>query len=178
MELLKKNSNRYIILGAIIIAGVSYETIYTGIQRIYAPFSLTVALPAVLLWYPLGHKFHFCQFLAWPLACSIIPLFFVAWTRKLYLYGGKIPLRSIIFFSIMAALSFLMLATNWNYGIKYQGKIHTLVMYSWNLLFWIAMVFLYRENRKKPTFMSSFLFHLVSFIWLAWVSFPWLGELL
>jgi len=178
MEQLKKINNIYTLLGAIIIGIASYATISAGGPEIYAPFSLSVALPAILLWYPLGYQFSFFQFLGWPVACSFIPVIFIFWTRKLYINEGKVPWRSVIFFPIMMLLSIVFLATSWEYGLKYQGKIHTLAMYGCNLLFWVMMIFLYLINRKKQKFIFNFFFHLVSFIWLAWVAFPWLGELL
>ena len=168
----------YNLLGAIVLGFVSYSTMSANVPTIYSPFSLTVVLPTFYI-YDLGKILpSFLSFLPVILARCIVPLFFIAWSHKLYSNTCKIPRRSIILFSMMIILSFISLFGSWNYGIEYQGKFHTIAMYGLNLIFWVVMIFLYLLNRKKPSFKISFIFHWISFAWLAWVAFPWLGELL
>jgi len=139
-------------------------------ESLYSPLSLTVVVPGLYL-----TSFGAAYF---KIAFIIIPLVFIAWTWRLYIHDGKIPLRSSVTFLITSLLSGFYLITRWEYGLEYQGIDHTIAMYGYNLLFWLALIFAYVWNRKKPTFFSSFLFHLIFFSWLSWVAFPWLGELI
>lgn len=175
MESLKKINYIYTALGALIVGGAAYMTLYDRIPSIHAPFSISVLFPAILL----------ASVIKLPslssaifLIISIYAVIFIFWTRKLYVNEGKIPLRSLIFFPIMVLLSIWSLVGNWEYGLEYQGKMHTLAMYRLNLLFWIIMIFLFLINRKKRKLLLNFLFHLVFFVWFVWIAFPWLGELL
>ena len=170
----------YNLLGAIALGFVSYSTMCARVPTIYSPFSFAVVLPAFYIHDYL--KLILPPFLFLPtvtvLTCSVIPLFFMAWSRGLYSGIGKIPRRSVVFFSIIIVLSLIYLIGSWKDSLKYSGQFHTLAIYGINLVFWATMVYLYLLNRKRPSVKLSFVFHWFSFAWLAWVAFPWLGELL
>ncbi len=179
MKSLKESYLKYNLSGALILALASYITCASGAPSIAAPFSLPVIFPILYIQWIVEEKLG----LAWVIPSfligySLVPIFFILWSRKLYNNNNLISRRSLILFSALILLSILSLINSWELGLKHQGLIHVIAMYGFNLFFWIIMLSLYFYNRRKPSWLSNYLFHLVSFLWLAWVSFPWLGELI
>ena len=168
----------FVLAGAISLGFISVGTISGGIPSIFSPFSLMMAIPAIFIYGLADILPQFLKFLPRILVCSIMPLLFIFWSIGLYSGTGKIPRRSSICFSVLMLLSCAYLAGNWRLGLEYQGRFHVLMMCVYNLVFYAPMIILYLANRRKPSLRSSFIFHFVSFVWLTWVSFPWLGELL
>lgn len=167
-SLIGKN-HTYSLLGAVVIGILAYVNLWAGYPTLYAPLSLTVILPAFFI-SDIGPFFN-------P-AVAFLPLLFIAWTWRLDRHEGRIPVYSVISFLVLIILSILMLIVGWRYGLEFQGTTHTIAVVIYNLLFYLALFLIYFRNRKNPTFRSNFVFHLVFFIWLAWASFPWLGELI
>jgi len=177
---MKNKKTIYTIIGAIILGLISFATMCADVPEIYSPFSMSVIIPVFLfdwLFYAMfpGLLFPGLHFV---FGCLVIPILYVVWSYRLYKNTPKIPRRSISAILILFILSLVYLIGSWSYGLGYQGITHTISMYIFNCIFWGILYYLYMTNRKKPSFITSYLFHLVSFAWLAWVAFPWLGELI
>ncbi len=171
---MSEENNKYrisFIVGAIILWVIAYATIHANVPTIYAPFSLIVVVPTLLL-------SPFKQPIASLLGPMTIPILFAVWSFALLKGQKQIPKRTKIAAVILILLSLVLLAQSWKYGIRSQGIVHVLAMYIFNLFLWISLFFIYRSNAKHASYVSNFLFHWVLFAWLGWVAFPWLGELI
>ena len=157
----------YFCTGILLLWGVVVATISAHDPTIYAPYAFNVAIPFMLLYDILSDNFIFLIAL-----CTLpIPLLFSIWCFPLLKGQLQIPMRTKIFTLILILCSFVFLVMGWPYGIKYQGILHTIVMYLYNLVFWIALLFLYRLNKIRFSYETNFLFHWVYS--LGWdVHFP------
>jgi hypothetical protein len=116
-------------------------------------------------------------FMIGPVAACIPGVVFWAWNRQLLRGVAKIPRRSLIALGVLTVLTPMYLIASWDYGIRYQGRPHTLTMVGLNVsaavLNWVLIVIGWRA----PSFGRSVAFHTALFGWLAWCAFPYLGEL-
>lgn len=155
----------YFFLGALWVWFASYATIWQGYPSPISPLSLIIALPALSVPHP---------YLLGPL---VGPIIYISWCFPLVNGQMKVPLRSKIFSVLFILLSVFFLVAGWKYGTQYEGVVHTITMYVFNIIFWVGLFFTERKNREKPTFRTNLSFHVLLFFWLTWVGFPWLGEL-
>ncbi|MBI5589479.1 MAG: hypothetical protein HY881_03240 [Deltaproteobacteria bacterium] len=117
--------------------------------------------------------------LAWIISYGIIavlPLIYLAeyWFLSRKNGFGKITLISAVLLSI---LSFIYFWVAWEYGLKYQGELHTQLVAAENGIgFLILLTVAYKgvKANSKPIQYSANLF---MFLLLAWCAFPYLGEL-
>ena len=158
--------------GALFLWPISYLTVNSGVPTVWCPFSITVVIPALLL------SGFINPHIAIIIAASFIPIFFFFWSTPLLKGKKEIPIKTKIVSLFFIALSITNLIFSWEYGEKYQGITHTLVMCAYNVIFWVVLFLLFKINKKTKNYISNFLFHWVLFAWLGWVSFPWLGELI
>ena len=161
------------VVGMFILWGISYSTICANVPRIYSPYSFTVAIPVLSLYSVFGS--HLATFM---LGSFCIPLAFVLWSLPLLKGQHQIPKRTKIAAIVLVMPSLYLLVASWTYGVAYQGKLHTVTMYLFNVIFWVVLLAINFRNSKQPSYASNFAFHWVLFAWLGWVAFPWLGELL
>ncbi len=160
--------------GFLLLWAVAYASISADYPKIFSPYSLIVIWPVLAL-HELFRYDHLTALLLWTL---ISPALFLLWSFPLLRGQVRIPKRSKIVASLLIALSLFSLVGSWSYGIEYQGALHTIAIYVWNLIFWSALFLLNRSNKNHESYTSNYLFHWVLFAWAAWVAFPWLGELL
>ncbi len=160
-------------IGALVLWGISYSTISSNVPRIYSPYSFSVVIPTFMLYSVLGSST-----ITTITSTLLIPVLYILWCFHLLRDCKAIPKRSLVCSSILIFLSAYQLTVSWTYGIKYQGMVHTIVMYIFNIIFWIALFIMFRANRKKPSYATNYMFHWIFFAWFCWVAFPWLGELL
>ncbi len=161
-----------ILAGACIVFLACALTISSGYPRWYAPFSLPVVIPAMLL----DVNVNLSNSILVLVAPIPIVTLYLAWS---FLLGrsrtiGKASRWLAVFF---LALSFVWYCLGILQGIDYQGSIHTLLMIGFSLVFLGVLSLIFMVNRQNPSRLSAQFFHIVLFTWLGWVSFPWLGEL-
>lgn len=106
----------------------------------------------------------------------IIPLLFLLWGFPLFRGEAVIPSRSRWAAVILVVLSCAYLGWSAQYGVEFQGSVHTFGVIGVNLLIGAALVALYVFNRRHATFAKNLLFHAVLFCWLGTYAFPFLGE--
>jgi hypothetical protein len=167
--------NRAIIsfwLCAGLIWGAAYSSISAGFPNLYSPYATAVIAPAFFLMLNSIPSTG-----AVILATLVCPIIFVAWSFPLLRQESLIPKRSKVMALFLVVLSLAYFFASWHYGITYQGQPHTIIIFIFNVFFWFALLALTRTNRLRPSFRSAMAFHTVLFVWLAWVAFPYLGEL-
>ena len=173
---MKENRKRYPIffmIGTLLLWLVSQSTISAGVPRIYSPFSFTVVIPYLMLSSSFGSTN-----IDFVIATILIPIIFMLWSFHLFKGHQKIPIRTMIVSLLLIILSIVHLAFSWSFGTEYQGTTHTIIIYIYNMAIWLTLLALYVFNVKKNSYYTNYLFHWIFFAWLAWVAFPWLGELL
>jgi len=168
-----RKKRRLILLGAIVVILCSSMTMIVGYPTIYSPYSFIVVLPAFGFYSLIGNGFFFRLLSVLPVAAV-----YVAWSLVMINESKIIPKESIVFALVLVAGSVFYNLASFEYGIKYQGEIHTYIMYLYNIMCFIGMGLIARVNRISPSYMSVVGFHVMLFSWLGWVSFPWLGELI
>lgn len=152
-------------LFSFLISFTSYVTVSANYPTIYAPLALINAIPMVIS--P-----------SYAVVLVILPTFYLIWSYPLARGQQKIPIRTNIVSITLVFLSFIHLIMGWQYGLRYQGLFHVICMYTFNIIFWSILLVLNLLNRSTPSFLTNLLYHGILFIWLSWVAFPWLGELI
>jgi hypothetical protein len=74
-------------------------------------------------------------------------------------------------------LDFLYLIEAWEYGFKYQGRDHTMIVIAENLIVMCLILSLILLGFRKKTAIYHRVANLVLFLFLAWCAFPYLGEM-
>jgi hypothetical protein len=152
-------------------------TIASGSPSLLSPLSLVVAIPALLAFEALPGSGPLRDAAKLVLASALLPTLFIIWSAPALRRGPRIPLRSTVLFVVLAALSGTWFVVLWDFGFRYQGRIHTVgvLVVSVVLLGLVGTVWL--RARRAPSINLSVSFHTALFAWLAWGGFPWLGEL-
>lgn len=163
----------HLTFGALLLWGAAWATVSAGYPRLYSPYSVSVVIPLLAVYWMPGGKYAVLTTATFP-----IPALFVVWSWPLLRGWERIPRRTKVAAIVLVSLSFCFLVLGWRLGVKYQGAFHTTAMGVFNAAFWAVLLLLYRTNARTPSYVSNFLFHWVLFGWLAWVGFPWLGELI
>jgi len=129
------------------------------------PLPLVVAVPALLLGGPFS------------LLAGLIPaLLFWAWSFHLFRGETKLPLRSVILFWVLVALTLLYFVISWRYGVVLQGYLHVFTVVGLNLTFIYVLWRFLNSAKREPSFRHNLFFHWALFAWLGWLAFPYLGE--
>lgn len=162
--------------GIVLAGGLS---ISNGIPTIWAPASFLVVMPGfVVAETPLNNpSLPFRDFILGVIASIPLLAVFFAWSIPGH-DRPSIPLRSVILLCFVGALSLVYFAVSWSYGVSYQGPLHTTVVAVANGLLLVFCGKLICASREAPTLALRTTFHGALFVWLAWCSFPWLGELM
>lgn len=167
------STNSKIIYGSLIVFMACILTIFASYPKLYSPYSFSVVIPVLFIS---------------ELGLSRIAMYILAAmpTVTLYLIGSfffinkslKISKPTIVVSLILITLSIVFNIYGYEYGIKYQGWLHTIVMYAYNISFLIALSFVYKSNKTNPKLNNCLGFNVLLFSWLGWSAFPWLGELI
>jgi hypothetical protein len=163
-------------ISACLVGIAGYLSIRNAVPSPGSPFAFASTLPALFV-FDLNEN-------VWPpailfmLSCLPVVAAFVAASFHLWSGRAGIPLRSIVMLGVFAALSVAWFVGGWSYGVQYQGLSHTSWVASSNAVLLTTALALLLLNRRAPRFGLNLAFHSVTFVWLAWCAFPWLGELL
>jgi hypothetical protein len=162
-----------IIIGSLIVMVASCLTMIASEPKVYSPYSLSVVIPALI-------------FSSKEMGQITIGLLASVPTLLLYLIFSITSIKPKYTISkptIGMAVTLVILSVAFNihgyqYGIKYQGTLHTHLMYAYNLVLLSLLSAVYFLNFKKPNAANCLGFNVILFSWFGWVAFPWLGELI
>lgn len=159
--------------GAILVICAGMMTFGSHDSSLYPPNTLTVVLPSFAI-YALDLPDELIR-VGGALPITLLYLF---WSYVFVKPPFRIssPTRALTL--ILVFLSAVYNITSYNYGIEYQGKQHTHAMYMYNGISVLGLGVVYWLNARKPSLYSCVGFSVLLFSWLAWISFPWLGEYL
>ncbi len=134
-----------------------------GSPTITAPAPLLLVVPALL-----G--------LPAPVVILLFTACFLLWLPSLHKGRPALPTRSVALAVAVAVVSSAVYATNWSYGLRYQGLAHTAACLALSLLFAACTLGAVCRARKRPSFKAVLAAHTLTFVWLASYAFPYLGE--
>ena len=145
--------------------------------RFYAPAPLIVVVPMFWLDHYLDHYIAAGSFgLGW------VPI--LVGGAYLSLAGATLrrperpPVATAVVFSFAVLASIVFFFFQASDGLSYQGGLYVAVVGSANLLAVMVNGWLMRRALERPSFLRRYLFDAGLALWLAWLSFPWLGEML
>ena len=156
-----KSSKIWISGGAITVAAVSALLLTQGMMTPLVPMPV---YQVVLAWV-LSYAF-----------VIVLPLLYVAEYHLLAekAYFGRTVLTMAL---ILAGLSVGYFYSGWDYGVKYQGEIHTRIAAVENAVGFLAVLGLSTLGIFKSSQVLLRTANLLLFVLLAWCAFPYLGEL-
>ena len=158
-------------LGAIAVLTISSFTILSGSPKFYAPYSLSVAIPAfVVSGNGLPVIFRYL------LSALPVTLFYCIFVTRQIDSEYRIKKAGLFISITVVILSLLYSFGSYQHGADYQGVTHTLLMYIFNLVVIFIFSFAYWLNNRSPNLISVTTTCTIYFCWLGWIAFPWLGE--
>jgi hypothetical protein len=155
-------------LGGLLVGAAAYCSIDFA-PAVLAPLAQTFMFPAFELerrGYDPGPWFLLLPVLAY--ALSALPL--VARDRP------RVVL-SLLIYGLAVLLSALFFPLCWEGGVKFQGFTYTVLVAAENVAFAVALGLILWAGIWRPSAAKAWSFHIVLFVWLSWVAFPWLGEM-
>ncbi len=164
---------QFIIIGALLVGIIGSMTMIANSPKLYSPYSFTVVIPAL-----------FASSLNLPTllfqVASVLPLvtIFLLWSFCFVKPPFSITFIQKLICGLTILLSAVFNGGAFSYGLKYQGELHTYLMYTYNIVFVLALSLILWRNARKPSLISCLGFGVLLFSWLGWVAFPWLGELI
>ncbi len=146
--------------GAVVIAAVASLVLSVGVMSIFVP----MPLPMVILAWTLSYGFIF-----------VMPIIYLI---EFKLLGGRKNFGIIILITavLFSTLSLLYFWGSWEYGIKYQGELHTKIVAVENIVGFIGLLVLAYLGVIKKSKSMQYSANLYLFLLLTWCAFPYLGE--
>lgn len=80
--------------------------------------------------------------------------------------------------AILTGLSVIWFVGGWKFGMEYQGAEYTYTVCILNALSICFLGLVFATNwGKESSFGINLVLHWILFAWLAWIAFPYLGEM-
>lgn len=114
-------------VGALLLWGVAMATVCAGVPAPYAPFSLTVTIPVMLVEGIGGGFIGMLLLGAFP-----IPALFLVSGVPLVAGKERIPRTMAVVAGVLVALSLYYLVKGWPYGLQYHGALFTVAVDLYN----------------------------------------------
>ncbi len=152
---------KWILSGTLILLAISYSMLSTNVPEPWNPMPIYL----VILGWVTGYFYMF-----------VVPAIYIIWTS---LVSNHNRFADFVFAAVLlvAFLDILYFLSSWQSGLQYQGKQHTILTSSLNVVCFGAALFLALKAKlikSKPLTYSA---NLVMFCILSWQAFPYLGEM-
>ena len=160
-KVMDKVDRIWMIGGAIAIACVSFLPLTVNIMRPFVPMPLYMVI------------------VAWVISYGVLIVMPGVYLMEFKLLSDKKSFGKIILFAslIFAALNFYYFLGSWEYGIKYQGESHTIIVAAENVVGFVSLIVLAYLGVIKNSKVLQYSANLFLFLLLSWCAFPYLGEL-
>ena len=165
--------NSKIFFGSLVVFIACILTMFANYPKIYSPYSFSVVIPALFI-----SELGLSRAPVYILAATPTVTFYLIWSFFFINKSLKISKPTIAISLILIILSIVFNVHGYEYGVKYQGLLHTIVMYSYSISFIAALILIFKSNKTSQTINNCLGFNIVLFSWLGWSAFPWLGELI
>ena len=162
----------YYCFGFIVVIAFWYLPFSAGTPTWYAPWGLSMLFPIALsLIIPSTAFLSLFGFF-------LLPLLYFPWGLPILSGKKSIPQYSLWLSTIIMTLSIVWILSNIELGNRFRGIHFTRMMLILHGLFAVILFSLAWWNRRDTEYWQNYVFHLLFFIWLVWLSFPWMGELI
>ena len=151
---------------AVVVAGIS----------LLVPGLLIAAARVPKVWAPFPVIWVIAVGILGPLALLLPSIGFWISGIGLFKAADRIPLWLTIVIGAVGVLHAAHLASGWNLGLEYQGRAHTVSVITFSALVYGVVLGTVLASRRRRSFMLNFLAQWSFWFWLAWLSFPYLGE--
>ena len=148
----------------LVVIAQSSGLFFGGSPSILSPLPLPLVLPMLLGLPALA-------------ALLIFVVLFLVWRPSLLSGDPDVPVRTLILYTVMGALSAVWYILGWKYGIEYEGHSFTLICALASAACFLIVGFSLWRARVEPTFYKALIFQTLLFAWLGSYAFPYLGEL-
>lgn len=107
------------------------------------------------------------------------PVFLFSWYPGLLLEGSsEVPRRTFIGLAVLSAMTVWWFVEGWGWGVQYQGRPYVVAVACTNVAALAACWAIVIYARRTVSFEATFIAHASVALWLTWMAFPWLGEML
>lgn len=108
---------------------------------------------------------------------GIVPsIGFLATTWPTVRGRGSLSSLSVSAYLVAILLVIVWFVGGWGYGVKYQGQGYVLLFSTLNILATACMLRLIWLLKRNPQVGKKMLLMCFTWFWVAWIAFPWLGE--
>lgn len=157
---LDTSSKQWILFGSVAIAAVSSLLFSVGRMNAFVPMPLHMVI------------------LAWTFSYGfvvVIPVIYMVEFAFLHhkKYFGKLVLIASVVFSILSVVYFFK---SWEYGVKYRGESHSIIVAIENIVGFISLIVLAYLGVRRKSKVMQYAANLLLFLLLSWCVFPYLGE--
>ncbi len=162
--------NLKIISGSLVVFTFCILTLVLD-ESLYPPNCMSVFIPALFTSILSQNLFLIAFFAAFPTV-----FLYLVWSFYFINTKFKISKPTVILSIILIILSVIANISSYQYGVRYQGFPHTILMYSYNLVFLLVLAIAYKANKSNPNQNNCLGYNILLFSWLGWCAFPYLGE--
>jgi hypothetical protein len=151
----------WMIFGVVAIATVSSLIFTVGVMTPFVPMPLYLFLLAWLLSY------------GFLLVMPAVYLLVFKFLRNKRSFGWGVFIATLVF----SVLSIFYFSWSWEYGVKYQGEVHTKIVAVENIVGFIGLLVVAYLGIRNNSKVLQYSANLYLFLLLSWCAFPYLGEL-
>ncbi len=156
----------FVVMAAMLIAPSSL-VMMNGVPRWWSPFPFALIIPMLMGCMPAWLFVGPLTF--WGLASTYPGSGFV---------HARVPLRTKVIVPLVTALGAWAVIGSIPYGVKWQGREHTMTVVGLNIALIAAIWVLFAVALRRPGRGTILALHWLFVFWLVWQAFPWLGELI
>jgi hypothetical protein len=165
-----------IIAAVAALAAAGRFSISEGVPAAWAPLPLAVMIPVFWAMSATGEALSL-RWLPQAIPSLVGPVLFIAWYPQLLTGASQVPRRTLIGLVVLSALTAIHFVLGWDFGLKYDGRSYVVAVTCANVAAIAACWGFVIYARRRPSFEATLLAHAFVALWLAWIAFPWLGEL-
>lgn len=165
--------NLKIFIGSLVVFASCILTMIANYPKVYSPYSFSVVIPALLV-----GELGLSEFQMYIAAATPTVVLYLIWSIFFVNKSFIVSKPTIVLSAILIVLSVIFNVSSYQYGIKYQGILHTILMYAYNLGILATLLVVFKFNKANPSQNNCLGFNILLFSWLGWCAFPWLGELI
>jgi hypothetical protein len=165
-----------IIAAVAVLAAAGRFGISEGVPAAWAPLPLAVMIPIFWAMSATGEALSL-RWLPQAIPSLVGPVLFIAWYPQLLTGAPQVPRRTLIGLVVLSALTAIHFVLGWDSGLRYDDRSYVVAVACANVAAIAACWGFVIYARCRPSFEATFFAHAFVALWLAWIAFPWLGEL-
>jgi hypothetical protein len=162
-----------IMTGAVLVCCAAMLSVATQFPAPYAPFSMPVLAPAIML-----SIFDFSHFILIFFGAIPLTITYIFCMLKGSRQFAEISNIGILLVTFSGLVSVIFNAAWFQQGIAEQGWLHVIFISLLNIGFISTLPLAYWHYLQNRTLFRYLRFYTVYFVWLGFCAFPWYGQTL